>query len=357
MSDIIGLGMGPTEKMLEQDVLIAVVGPTGSGKSTFINLATQSPNKLQVRHSRFPCTEAFTRADPFDLDGRQIILFDTPGFDDTSRTETEILRIIASELEKQYPKGQTLDGIIYVHRISDFYVGGLAKTSLGIFRKLCGDSSLKNVVIMTNMWSRLHSELEGYRRAAELVSVDEFFRPAIAEGAVMMHHMQNTAESARTVIRQILKNHPIAMSICEEVVDRRSSINETGVGMTVDEKLAQLKAQFEAAEQSRRERDEETRREQLRQAERVRQLLETLEEEKRNQARQYQSLQERYGDAERKHEQATREAEERSRREIWAAEARWRQEVEAAERRRAKEKTDWEERMQNMMIAPNPPQL
>ena len=68
----------------------------------FINLATQSTNKLQVRHSIQSCTGAVERADPFDLDGRQIILFDTPGFDDTNKTETEILRIIAFELEKQY---------------------------------------------------------------------------------------------------------------------------------------------------------------------------------------------------------------------------------------------------------------
>ncbi|KAJ2928827.1 hypothetical protein H1R20_g8121, partial [Candolleomyces eurysporus] len=272
-------------------------------------------------------------------------------FDDTNRTETEILRTIAFELEKQYCKGQTLHGIIYVHRISDFYVGGLAKTNLGIFRKLCGDSSLQNVVIMTNMWSRLHSESEGRRRAVELASTDAFFKPAIVEGAVMMHHMQNTVESARTVIRQILKNHPIALSIYEETGDQHKSINKTGMGMTADEKVAQLelklKEQFEAAEQARQE--------QLKQAERILQLQETLEEEKRNQARQYQLLQEQFADAKREREQAIHEAEERSRREIQAAEARWRQEVEAAEQRRAKEKADLEERMKHMTITPNPP--
>jgi hypothetical protein len=41
-------------------------------------------------------------ADAFDLDGRRIVLFDTPGFDDTNKSETEVLRIIAFELEKQY---------------------------------------------------------------------------------------------------------------------------------------------------------------------------------------------------------------------------------------------------------------
>ncbi|KAJ2926300.1 hypothetical protein H1R20_g10794, partial [Candolleomyces eurysporus] len=260
------------------------------------------------------------RADPFHLDGRRIILFDTPGFDDTNKTEREILAIITFELEKQYRKGRTLHGIIYVHRISDLRVGGLAKTYFRIFRKLCGDPFLQNVIIMTNLWSRLPSELEGHRRADELASLDDFFKPAIAQGAVMMHHMQDTVDSAHGILRQILKNHPRALSIQEEIVDQGKTITETGAGMALDEKLAllaqqyerKLKEQFEAAEEARREKDEETRQEQLEEAERVRQLLEKLEEEKSNQARQYQLLQEQFAEAERNREQGMREAEESS---------------------------------------------
>ncbi|RXW16025.1 hypothetical protein EST38_g9821 [Candolleomyces aberdarensis] len=353
----------PTNQTSDKDVLIAVMGLTGSGKSTFINLATQSPNKLQVGHSIQSCTEAVERADPFDLDGRRIILFDTPGFDDTNKSETEILRIIAFELEKQYRKGQTLHGIIYVHRISDLRVGGLAKTNFSIFRKLCGESSLKNVVIVTSMWSRLPSTEEGRRRVAELASLDDFFKPAIAKGAMMMHHIQDTVPSAHGILRQILKNHPMALSIQTEIVDQHKTITETGAGIALDEKLAllaqryeqKLKEQFEAAERARRERDEETRKEQLEEAERIRQLLKKLEEEKRDQARQYQLLQERFAEAERNREHAIRQVEERQRRETNAAEARFRQHVNATERRRTQDSAELEERMTNVAISPSPP--
>ncbi|RXW15798.1 hypothetical protein EST38_g10057 [Candolleomyces aberdarensis] len=243
----------------------------------------------------------------------------------------------------RYRKGQTLHGIIYVHRISDLRVGGLAKTNFSIFRKLCGDSSLRNIIIVTNMWSRLPSELEGHRRVAELASLDDFFKPAIAKGAMMMHHRKDTVDSVHGILRQILKNRPRVLSIQEELVDQHKNITETGAGMALDEKLTllaqeyerKLKEQFEAAEEARRERDEETRKEQLEEAERVRQLLEKLEEQKRNQARQYQLLQEQFSEAQRKREQAIRDAEERTRRETQAAAARWRQHVDAAERRRA----------------------
>ncbi|KAJ2935815.1 hypothetical protein H1R20_g1277, partial [Candolleomyces eurysporus] len=343
----------------DKDVLIAVMGLTGSGKSTFINLATQSTNKLQVGHSVQSCTDVVERADPFDLAGRRIVLFDTPGFDDTNKSETEILRIIAFELEKQYRKGRTLHGIIYVYRISDLRVGGLAKTNFGIFRKLCGDSSLRNVVIMTNMWSRLPTEEEGLRRADELTSLDDFFKPAIAKGAVMMHHKKDTVESAHGILQQILENHPMALSIQTEIVDQHKTITETGAGMALDDKLAKLfeqyerklKEQFEAAEEARRERDEETRQEQLEEAERTRKLLEKLEEERRDQAKQYQLLQEQFAAAERKHEQATREAEERFQKESRAAEDRLRQRLDADERRRAQERADMQGRMTSIPIS------
>ena len=61
----------------------------------FINLATQSPNKLRVGNSVQSCTDAVERAEPFDLDGRRVVLFDTPGFDDTYVNDGEILRRIA----------------------------------------------------------------------------------------------------------------------------------------------------------------------------------------------------------------------------------------------------------------------
>ncbi|KAJ2935876.1 hypothetical protein H1R20_g1217, partial [Candolleomyces eurysporus] len=299
----------------------------------------KSPNKLQVGHSIESCTGAVEHADPFDLDGRRIILFDTPAFDSTNKTETEVLRIIAFELEKRYRKGQILHGIIYVHRISDAHVNNLAKTNFGIFRELCGDYYLRNVIIMSNMWSRLSSEVEGHRRVTELAGLDDFFKPAIAKGAAMMHHMQDTVESAHMVIRQILKNHPIALRIQEEIVDQGKSINETGAGMAVDEELAQLthqcelklKMQFAAA---RRERDERTRKEQLKEVERARQLLEKVEEEKRNQVREYHLLHEQFAEDGRTPQQAIGMVEERIWREIQAAQTRGRWEAEAVERRR-----------------------
>ena len=41
-------------------------------------------------------------ADPFHLDGRSVVLIDTPGFDDTTRSDTDVLKMIAAFLETSY---------------------------------------------------------------------------------------------------------------------------------------------------------------------------------------------------------------------------------------------------------------
>ena len=44
------------------------------------------------------CTAEVQLANKFDLDGREVTLIDTPGFDDTSKSDAEILKIIAAYL-------------------------------------------------------------------------------------------------------------------------------------------------------------------------------------------------------------------------------------------------------------------
>jgi len=45
------------------------------------------------------CTAEVQLADGFILDGQKVILIDTPGFDDTNKSDTDILKLIAAFLE------------------------------------------------------------------------------------------------------------------------------------------------------------------------------------------------------------------------------------------------------------------
>jgi len=281
----------------DNEILIAVMGGTGSGKSLFINRACDS-EALKVGHDVQSCTETVDEAPPFELDGRTVRLFDTPGFDDSNKSESEILRIIAFELENQFRQGVHLHGIIYVHRISDVRVGGLAKANFGIFRKLCGEKSLRNVIIVTNMWTKVTKE-EGERRVEQLASMEDFFKDALDKGSVMMHQKRDTVESVREIVKAIMKNHPSPLAIQEELVTESKDINQTSAGQEVDKRVAavmeeyerKMKEQLEAAEEARRMADEETRKELQEEREKNERKLEKLREETSTHAEQYRMLQ------------------------------------------------------------------
>ena len=116
-----------------------------------------------------------------------IYLIDTPGFDDTNRSDSEVLREIASWLTASYAAKVRLSGIIYLHRISDVRMQGSAKRNLFMFKKLCGPDSLGNVILATTMWDRV-SEAEGLARETELTSTDDFWGWMVSQGSKVYRH-------------------------------------------------------------------------------------------------------------------------------------------------------------------------
>ncbi|KAH9927696.1 uncharacterized protein B0H18DRAFT_285335 [Fomitopsis serialis] len=164
----------------------------------------------------------------FGLTGRTVRLIDTPGFDDTTRTDTEVLKMIAVALSQMYEDGHKLSGIIYMQRISDFRMTGISRRNFHLFRKLCGEDTLKNVVIVTNMWGEVNAE-RGLAREDELASDPMFFKPALEKGAKMMRH-DNTYHSAVTVMLQLIPNTPAPLLLQTELVEQDMDIAETAVG-------------------------------------------------------------------------------------------------------------------------------
>lgn len=209
-----------------REIRIAVMGATGSGKSTFINKASGST--LPVGRGLESCTSEVRTSRSFVVSGRVVTLIDTPGFDDTSRSDTDILTMIAAYLTKTYEHGARLAGVIYMHRISDFRMGGTSKRNFKIFRELCGESSLKNVIIVTNMWSEVKREI-GEAREAELASKDKFFKPVLEKGARMLRH-DGTLESTHTILRYLINNQAATLRIQQEIVNEHKPIEKTAAG-------------------------------------------------------------------------------------------------------------------------------
>ncbi|KAF5327548.1 hypothetical protein D9619_004175 [Psilocybe cf. subviscida] len=198
----------------DSDVTIAydssiVMGSTGSGKTTFINMASNST--LRIGSGLKSCTNVVQIAQPFSFNGRMVTLIDTPGFDNTHKSQAEILQMIAVFLATAYENGKQLAGVIYMHRISDFKMSGTSTRNFKMFCQLCGDSALKNVVIATNMWSGVSEDI-GIAHEAELVSNDLFFKPLLDKGGKMLRHT-NAPASAHAIIASIIENHPLPLQI------------------------------------------------------------------------------------------------------------------------------------------------
>ncbi|KDQ25931.1 hypothetical protein PLEOSDRAFT_1078291 [Pleurotus ostreatus PC15] len=218
------------------------MGATGSGKTSFINIASGS--SLRVGTGLMSCTDAVQTSKPFVLEGRTVILVDTPGFDDTTKTDTEVLTMIAASLSSMYLNGVKLSGAIYMHRISDFRMGGTSTRNFNMFRELCGDTALQNVAIVTNMWSEVSLDI-GEAREEQLKSRDIFFKPALGKGAQIWRH-DNTSTSAQAIIHCIASKDPLALCIQRELVDERKDISETAAGAELGRELHEQAMRYQA---------------------------------------------------------------------------------------------------------------
>ena len=102
-----------------------------------------------------------------------------------------------------------------------------------MFHKLCGGSTLKNVVLVTNMWNKAHQDINV---ACEKELSGKFFKPALDEGAQMVRH-HNTTESAHDIIRKIVKNPPVVLRVQRELMDEGKNIIDTVAGEFLNREL------------------------------------------------------------------------------------------------------------------------
>ena len=100
---------------------------------------------------------------PVEIGKSKVLLIDTPGFDDSARTDSIILTEISRLLSIQYKLGVCLKGVIYLHRITDIRYTGNSIRTLEIFQKICGETALKNVLLILSRWNKVDGALGAAR--------------------------------------------------------------------------------------------------------------------------------------------------------------------------------------------------
>ncbi|KAF2745783.1 hypothetical protein M011DRAFT_446330 [Sporormia fimetaria CBS 119925] len=211
------------------DIVIAVMGVTGSGKTTFVSHFAD--RHVEIGHGLESCTQDVD-AVACTFNERPIWLIDTPGFDDTYRTDSDILREVAQWLNTAYKKNIQLTGIIYLHRISDTRVGNAAFKNLRMFKKLCGNDGLASVVLATTMWSGINAAAEADREA-ELLKTPTFWKEMIERGSKVFRHDRGRKTASDIVSYLIQKRRPVTLDIQKEMVDQKKKLVDTGAGAEV----------------------------------------------------------------------------------------------------------------------------
>jgi predicted GTPase len=242
----------------KRPLLIMIAGITGAGKTTFASLA--SGQELAIGHGLNPCTQD-PQAVGFVLDNRQVILIDTPGFDDTNRNDVEILADIAKWMSKEgfLKDQQTLDGFIFLHPIHevDQLQGGLEKKRTRLIQKILGKDAYKRVVIATTMWDtvneRYHDKIE---QDLGLRAVNGVWNEFCRGGAIVTRHY-NSEESAHSIIRSIVERSKKAdndeILLQKEIATSRFA--ETSVGRELRDHLeAEIDAIMDQLLQHRQQR-------------------------------------------------------------------------------------------------------
>ncbi|KAI5990812.1 P-loop containing nucleoside triphosphate hydrolase protein, partial [Pisolithus marmoratus] len=210
------------------------MGPTGAGKSSFVAKATGNGDD-GIGHSLTSHTSEI-KATRCMIGGSNVILVDTPGFDDTKKTDVEILTLISDWLSKTYKQGTLLSGILYFHRISDNRMAGTPLKNLRVFRKLCGSKAMSQVVLVTTMWDEVDKEI-GNERLEELK--DDYWKVMIAQGSTTYCY-QNTIESSRQLLSQLVEGKRREVRLQKEIADKNLELRETDAGRELYSRLDQI---------------------------------------------------------------------------------------------------------------------
>jgi hypothetical protein len=163
-------------------------------------------------------------------------------------------------------------------------MGRNAKKNLRMFRKLCGESALKNVCIATTNWSRVTQE-EGDKRERELRESPYLFKPLLDAGAQLFRWQHRDFASAQLIVDHLIRKDQTKLQIQVEL-DEGRTLEETGAGSVLKEEMTALAEKHKADIQALQKEIEEATK--TKQAE----LLAELEEERQKTEQQMLKIQE-----------------------------------------------------------------
>jgi hypothetical protein len=162
---------------------------------------------------------------------------DTPGFDDTYRSDTDILHEISYWLADNYSKSRKLAGIIYLHDMKHDRMTRSAMVNLAMFQNLCGEDCLSNVVLTTTKWSTQAEELIRQKEhEVELTTSDSFWGLLVRKG-VRVRQYDRTYDCALSIIEMLETKKSVVLDIQHQLIDEGKTLAETSAGRKLEEDI------------------------------------------------------------------------------------------------------------------------
>lgn len=103
-----------------------------------------------------------------------------------------------------------------------------------MFKRLCGERNLENVVLLTTMWSELKDEAVGLARERELRR--DFWNEMESKGSTI-RHFDGTRAMAEAFICRLMRKRNIVLDIQEELVDQEKRLEDTKAGRLIVPRL------------------------------------------------------------------------------------------------------------------------
>ncbi|KAH6891651.1 hypothetical protein BKA70DRAFT_1571973 [Coprinopsis sp. MPI-PUGE-AT-0042] len=237
--------------------LIAVMGSTGSGKSSFVNAILGKP-EATVSDGLESSTAEVAEYVHFHESGMEVRIVDTPGFNEYrtegTNSDLKILQMIGAFLKKQYDANQKFSGIIFLHDINGAKVDWQTqRRNMTLFKKLCGTESMKNVVVATSFWDQLSDQSDGIQREHDLITQDGLLKELSVGGAKFVRSCHFTPGkkphdpaflTPKEIVDYLLDLDPVYVEMQKEMANGKA-IADTAAGSSLLEEFERLKREVE----------------------------------------------------------------------------------------------------------------
>ncbi|KAK4553241.1 hypothetical protein LTR86_009771 [Recurvomyces mirabilis] len=242
------------------DDFIAVMGVTGAGKSTFVSQCTGSP-RLNVGHGLESFTQR-TTLHSFQHRDRTVHLIDTPGFNDTFRSDDDVFSEVAYTLVKAHQLGIRISGIVYLQSMIDVRMQGTAVRSIRILEALCGRDAYPGIVLAATHCESC-SPAERQNKLIELQSNPAFWH-GLCKGGSMVAECQNTRPSALSIVDTLLDRRQRHILDFQRQMSNGMRLQDTNAGIQLQsawsmafdnlrEEMSELKGELQTALQQHRD--------------------------------------------------------------------------------------------------------